>query len=311
MTPTLSPPMILTFAVIACTVTLEVIARRLHRKPDTIPVLALIAIVLAMVIWLPSWARTVVVGAGIVFLGLDLGAGFTVFCLAVVAGAGLWLPGGITVVLLGILVIVGLEQVRGARRHLIRLARAAALTADEPTGDEVELTGNVHAVVPTVDPVHGEPCAMWKVIGHGTRESQVMVELRGAEGSAIVDPETVRLDWSQPTSSIDGERAREVAEKLRLDLTSTGSLFLQILPEGTECYVVGVPGWELAPAPTVGTYRDAPMLPTFRSTPEHPAWFADRSEAQLHSDYGWALASWGIWGAMCAAIAGAQLLGLA
>ena len=95
----------------------------------------------------------------------------------------------------------------------------------------------------------------------------------------------------------------------RLDLDDNKSLFLQILPEGTECYVVGTPSWESAPPASSGLYRDNPVLPTFRSTPEHPAWFADRSEALLRADHTWAFASWVVWAGMCAAIAATQIAG--
>ena len=83
---------------------------------------------------------------------------------------------------------------------------------------------------------------------------------------------------------------------------------LDVLLEGAECYVVGRPTWETAPA-NVGMYRDGDVLPLFRSTPEHPALFADRSETQLRSDHLWALVSWGTWASLCAVIATLQVGG--
>jgi len=303
--------LILTAAVVACVIVLELISRRLEHDPDSIFGLIVIAICLGVMIWVPSYIRTLVVGGVIVFVGLDLGLAFALVLLSIAIGSGIWLPGGLSTVLLCILVIVGIGQIRSAQMHLIRLSRAATLVADEPTTQEVELTGKIRAVSPTVDPIHGKPCAMWKVTGRGSRESETLVELRGDTGSAIIDPATVRLEWSRPPEAIRDEAATKAAEELRLELADGDVLYLQTLPEDTECYVVGVPTWEIAPANTVGLYRDAPVLPTFRSTPEHPAWFADRSEAQLRADHRWALVSWAAWGTICAAIAIAQITGVA
>jgi len=300
----------LTAALVVCVAALELVGRRLRREPDNVYTLIVIAVCLGLMIWVPSWIRTLVVGAVVVFLGMESGVALAAVLLSIAIATGVWLPGGLTAVLLVILVLVGIGQVQAARRHLVRLSRAATLVANEPTTQEVELTGKIRAVTPVVDPVHGKPCAMWKLVGRGTRESETLVELCGATGSAIIDPATVRLEWSQAPEAIRGDDAKRAAAELRLDLADHDMLFLQTLAEGTECYVVGVPAWEIAPANTVGLYRDAPVLPTFRSTPEHPAWFADRSEDQLRADHRWELVSWCVWGAMCAAIATVQIAGL-
>jgi hypothetical protein len=241
-----------------------------------------------------------------------LGLGSVVVMLGAVVATALWLPGGVSALLLAIIAIVGVTQIRAARSHLVRLSRARTLVANEAVEHEVELTGKIRALSDTVDPVHGARCAMWKVTAlGGTRESEGLVEIRGATGSAIIDPTTVRLDWSQSPQLVEGDQAKQVTEAMRLELGDDRKLFLYVLPEETECYVVGLPTWEMAPASSAGLYRDAPILPTFRSTPDQPAWFADRSEAQLRADHSWALGSWVTWGAMCAAIATVQIAGLA
>lgn len=301
--------LILTSMLVVGAIGLELLSRRLEHDPDSIYGLIVIAFCLGLLIWVPSFARSIIVGGLAVFMMFGLNAIAGLLVLGLVIATGLWIPGGVSVVLLGILSMVGFSQIGDAREHLIRLSRAATLVANEPTTLEVELTGKIRALSPVVDPVHGKPCAMWKVIAKGVRESDTLVELVGATGAAIIDPTTVRLEWSRSPMLIEGDAARATAEKLRLDLDDNKSLFLQILPEGTECYVVGTPSWEIAPPASSGLYRDNPVLPTFRSTPEHPAWFADRSEALLRADHTWALASWVVWAGMCAAIAATQIAG--
>jgi hypothetical protein len=302
---------VLTTVLLACTIGLEILARRMRRDPDTIYELIVLAFGLCLLIWVPAFGRSVVVGGFCVIVMFGLGLGFVLFVLGVVIATALWLPGGVSALVLGIIAIAGVSQIRAARRHLVRLSRAATLVANEPVRHEVELTGTIRAVSPTVDPVFGEPCAMWKVEAKATRESGGLVEIRGDTGSAIIDPTSVRLEWSRSAKIVDGDDAKKAAEALRVELHDDDKLLLYVLPEDTECYVVGTPTWEIAPANTVGLYRDAPVLPTFRSTPDQPAWFADRSEAQLRFDHAWAIVWWVTWGAVCAAIATVQLGGWA
>jgi hypothetical protein len=307
------PDLILGAAILVCAIGLHVASRVMKRHPDTIYEIVIIAFALAMMIMVPSFARSLVVGGFCVTVMIGVGGlWFTLTLLGLVAATAFWLPGGVSALLLGILAIVGISQIRAKRRHLVRLSRAHTLVANEEVFDEVELTGKIRAVVPTVDPVFGEPCAMWKLAGAGS-ESQGLVEIRGATGSAIIDPKSVRLEWSQPGKGLDRDQTVRVAEKLGISVPTEedGTFSLYTLPEDTECYVVGKPTWEMSPAATVGLYRDAPILPTFRSTPDRPAWFADRSEAQLRGDYRWAIVSWVVWGAMCGAIAVAQISGWA
>lgn len=303
--------LILSAALLASMIGLHVVSRVKQRPPDTIYELVAIAFGLGLLIWVPPFGRSLIVGGFCVLVMFGLGFGFVVAMLVAVGAVALWLPGGVSALLLAILAIVGVTEIRAARRHLIRLSRARSLVAGELVTHEVELTGRIRAVNPTVDPVHGKPCAMWKIAAVSERESNGLVEIRGETGSAIIDTTSVHLDWSRGPTAIEGEDAKRVAEALRFDLDDEGVFLLYVLPEDTECYVVGTPTWELAPANTVGLYRDAPILPTFRATPDHPAMFADRSEAQLRADHAWAMISWATWGAACAAIATAQLAGWA
>lgn len=296
--------LILTGALVVCVIGLGAVATRIRRGGETVGELLVITAGLAVMIWAPSSVRSVLVGGFVVFATIGNGTGVVLVMLAIVIATALWLPGGVSVLLFVILAGVGVAQVRAARRHLIRISRAGALIANQPVDDDVELTGTAHPVFPLVDPVYGAPCALWRVEGEGTRESSTLVEVRGASGSALVDPTTVRLEWSRPAKLVQGDEATRAAELLRLELVD-GRLQLQILADGDACYVMGKPTWEIAPAPSVGLYRDSLLLPTFRSD----ALFSDRSEAQLRSDHTWAIASWAIWGALCAAIAVLQLGG--
>ncbi len=300
--------LILTGTLVPCVIGLQVLTRRLKRDPDTIYELLAIAVCLLLVIWAPSYVRSIAVGGFLVFAMLGLGLGMILTMLVLVVATAIWLPGGVSMLSCGILALVGIGQIRSARAHLIRLSRATTLVTNQQVEDEVELTGAVHAVHPTVDPVFGEPCAMWRVRGEGLRESDTMVEIRSSSGSALIDPTSVRIEWSRQPKVVSGDEAKRAAELLRVEPVK-GALMLNVLPEGAECYVVGTPTWETAPASTIGLYRDSHLLPTFRSTPEHRALFADRSEAQLRGDHAWAMASWGTWSVVCAAISVLQIGG--
>lgn len=299
--------LILTGATVACVVGLQLFARAQRRDPDTVGVLIVIAFALVVLIWAPAWLRSILIGCFVVLAVWRLGIGVTLVMTVPTVASAIWLPGGVSVVVFAMIAGGGLIQIRDARRHLIRISRAAQLVANQPTEHEVEVTGTVHAVHPTVDPVLGGACAMWRVTAKGRRDSETLVEIRGASGSALVDPTNLRLEWSKPATVIKGDEARLAAERLRIEL-SDDTLMLDVLLESAECYVVGRPTWETAPA-NVGMYRDGDVLPLFRSTPEHPALFADRSETQLRSDHLWALVSWGTWASLCAVIATLQVGG--
>jgi hypothetical protein len=303
--------LILTAVLVVCAVGLDQVGRRLKRDPDTLYELIAIALAFVVLIWAPAYLRSLLIGGFVMFAVYELGLGVIVIMLALVVASGLFLPGGVSVLLFAIVVYFGIAEIRSSRKHLTRIARAQALVANQPVEHEVEVAGTAHAVKRIVDPVYGAACAMWRVTGQGTRESNELVEVRGARGSAMVDPTTVSLQWSRGPKIVRDDEAKRAAETLQLELLEGGALMLYVLPEGGDCYVVGLPVWESAPAGTVGLYRDSPMLPTFRSTPEHPALFADRSETQLRADHTWALASWGTWGALCAAVAVMQLGGWA
>lgn len=297
--------------VIAAAVAIAVLARVLRRDGDKGIEAAIIAVCLGVLIWGSPTTRSLIVGIAAVVIAGSFGPAGMLTAAGLVALVAYVVPGGVSVVLLAILALVGVGQIRAARRHLQRLSRAATLVANEPVEHEVELTGRARAVTPIVDPIHGRPCAMWRLVAGGaTRESAALVEIRGATGSAIIDPASVKIEWSRGPEVVAKEQADAALAELRLE-AKDAAISLYVLPDDTACYVIGMPAWEIAPANTVGMYRDAPILPTFRATPEHPVFFADRSETQLRGDYRWAVVVWGVWGAVCAAIAICQVGGWA
>jgi hypothetical protein len=298
--------LVLTGAVIAGAIILGFVARYLKREPDTVWELVIIAFGLVVLIWTPAWFRSLLVGGFAVACMVSLGTGFVIVMLGIVIAAAIWLPGGVSVLLFVILAVIGINEIRSARRHLVRIARADALVVNQPVEHEVELTGTAHAVRPTVDPVFGGPCALWRVTSTaGTRDSDSLVEIRGANGSALIEPTYLRMQFSRPAKQVTGDEAARAGELLKLELDDAG-LQLYVLPEGADCYVVGQPQWTAAPA-NVGMYRDGNVLPTFGTIDFDPALFVDRSEAQLRSDHAWAIASWSTWSALCAAIAVIQI----
>ena len=298
--------LILTGAAIACAIGMQVVARVLKRDPATVWDLVVIVLGLGILIWTPSWLRSLLIGAFGVAAVWQLGIRYVIAMIALVVPIAIWLSGGVSVVLFAILAVIGVQQVRDARRHLIRLSRARQLVVGEPVEHEVELTGAAHAVHPTVDPVDGGPCAMWELVVRGDtlRRSESLVEIRGRDGAALVDPMVVTTQWSVPKKSLVEEEAKRAS--LALGLTVEVGCTMAVIREGTECYVVGYPTWTTSP--NAGTYRDGPMLPLFGAGKGAPL-IVDGSEVRLRSDFWWGLLSWGSWGALCAAIAILQLGG--
>ena len=301
----------LTGVVAAAMIATSIAARRLGRKDDA-AMMVVIAIVFVGAIWISPTIRSIAIGSIVVVIAWSVSALVGVIFALVAVAAAVWLPGGVSVVLLAVVALWGQSEVRAAREHLQRLARAKTLVANDPVTAEVELTGRVRAVGGLVDPLHGKPCAHWHVYGDGgSRESSALIEIRGETGSALIDPATVRMEWSGNPEEIPESRLADVGKAVRLELGESKPLYLRMLPEGTECYVVGWPTWETSPADGVGLYRDAPVLPVFRSTPEHPAFFADRTETALRLDHTFAMIAWGTWTLVCATIVVAQLAGWA
>lgn len=302
--------LVLTGVVALVTLGLWLLSRRLELADDEHVGTVVVALSVGSMLWTPEPFRSIVVIGLAVMLGASIGG------LGIVALGGLalltavYLPGGASVLVLGIVVGVGISETLASRRHLVRISRAQTLVANEPVPHEVELTGTVRAVRPVRDPLRDEPCALWQVqLGTERRASDELLELRGDSGSAIIDPRTIPLEWkSSPATYPEGSEAETIARRLGLELAGR-PLVLRVLREGQACYVIGRPVWEIAPAECTGLYRDQPVLPTFRTTEPHPVWFCDRSEAQLRKSYTWVLASWLAWGAVCAAIAIVQLGG--
>ena len=300
---------LLTLAVIAVATTLSVLGRRLARK-DAVLFMVLVAMVMVAMLWIPRTYRNVVVGligAGVLFLG---SAGI----FAVVVGGltvllGYVIPGGSTVIALGIIAIVGFFEVRGALRHLRRMRRARALRPGVPPEGDVELFGRVWAQEPLRVPGTDTPCVLWQVTLDGIdKHSEAPVEIRAAAGSARFEPAgatlllTVRTDLGG-----DAELRAKVAAAVGLPAPGKSVTdALGWLAEGDAAYVMGRPVWEPAP-PGMGAYRDAPSIPTFRGQ----AFLADREEAEVARDSTWTLATWLGWGAAAAAVAALQALWLA
>lgn len=302
--------LVLTAVVALAAIAAVLLATRLAH--DHTGVQIVIAVCLVLMIWLPPGWRALIVGLLALALVSQHGGTAALVTLGLVAAAAVLVPGGVSALLLAVLALVGVHEIAAARRHLRRIARAAALVAGARVEHDVELTGTARAVTPLLDPHRGEPCALWSLSSqHEVRHtSTTLIELRGAGGSAIVDPAAVTIEWKREGHVLEPELGRKLAAELGLALAADASVELRVLPEGAEAYVIGRPTWEHAPA-GAGLYRDAPTLPTFRSTPEHGAWFADRSEAELRTDFRWAAIAWSLWGAVSLAIAIAQLAGWA
>jgi hypothetical protein len=300
--------LVLSAVVVVAAVVLGIVGHRSKRE-DAAFTGGLIAVLLGALIWVPESLRTLVVGVVLVMIIWDLGVTTVVIVGGILAAAGFWLPGGISVLVLGIMAIVGLFAVRTARAHVRRIERAADIHSGEVVDVDIELTGRARAATPITDPVDDKPCALWQVMtDKGIFTSEALIELRGDRGSAIVDPSTVDILWRRESRAIDHEKAATVgsARDIAIGEPGTGWMTLRVLPDDTECYVIGKPEWKLAPPGTGGLYRDSPLLPTFASK---SSTFTDRSEAQLRLDYAWSIATWSTWGAVCAAIAAVQIAG--
>ena len=302
------PEVVLTALVLVNAIACGVVGRRM--KHEDAPYLqGIIAGLLVALIWVPPVPRTLVTGALCILLIWDAGTVAVAVMTAIFVAAGLWLPGGVSVLVLAIVVIAGISAIRSTRAHLRRIARAADLRSGEQVDTEIELTGHARAVGPTVDPVDGQPCALWVLSSRkGSRTSDRVVELRAEHGSAIINPGTVTIQWSAVSRVVPADKVAAVTAATGLDAGEPAMMTLRVLPEGTECYVVGKPEWRIAPPGTTsGMYRDSPLLPTFDTA---GAIFTDRSEQQLRRDYLWSILSWSTWSAVCAAIAVVQLTGL-
>lgn len=168
-------------------------------------------------------------------------------------------------------------------------------------------------------------------------------ELRivGDHGVARVDPVGAELDLTQ-SQAIDGKAGKKLGRSLGLVMRKSDSLTLRWLTEGAEGYVRGIPEWHADPQG--GSYRNSSLIPLFRTRlrptdeetetegkdaeREEPAadepfvrfdnttidasrrvYFADLSLEGLQQRARWTLWAWGVWGAVCVAVAATQLLG--
>src|SRR5687768_13984312 len=139
-------------------------ARRLGR-PDEAVMMVIVAAVFMAAIWVSPTIRSIAIGSVVVVIAWSVSAVVGVIFALIALAAAVWLPGGVSVVLLAVVALWGQSEVRAAREHLQRLARAKTLVANDPVKAEVELTGRVRAVGGLEDPLHGKPCAHWHVFG--------------------------------------------------------------------------------------------------------------------------------------------------
>ncbi|MBP6629342.1 MAG: hypothetical protein KA297_07920 [Kofleriaceae bacterium] len=320
-------PLVASVLVVAVALGL-IVARRGMGLPDGALAQLVVAAALIGLVWMPpAWAAAGVAVATWAVFGWALAA--LLIAAPVVVLVTQLVPGGVSVVLLGVIVLVGALVQRDHRRRLRRLAAAAQLQPGEHVAREVELTGQAFPLTPCLAPHLRTPCATWTArIGGTSYPASTYVELRAAHGSAIIDPRTVPLQWSRDPQLVRGDDARAIigAVGAPVGADADPSVLLHVLPVGATCYVVGVPTWALAPGGAAGLYRDSPLLPTFRQHgPDHapdpardgaapmkaadagpaPIW-ADQSEEDLARASRFARLVWGAWAVVAGLIAVGQ-----
>jgi membrane protein implicated in regulation of membrane protease activity len=306
----------LTGLVAAVFVAVGVCGQRLRPPDEAWGLSFLVAGLGCAMIWLPASWRTPVITLLVTALFL-LAAGFWAgaimggICLALSLFA---VPGGGTVFVLGVLVLVAIVVVVMSARRIRRMARARALEPGRvPVGD-VELGGRVAPLRTISPPGVEQPCVAWCANPWDRRpQSTELFAIHAAQGVALVDPAGAELDLKQHTRKLTEDEARALLE-LRdgepppKDKSGPGALCW--IEEGTEAYVVGVPSWELVPGGQ-GDYRGAPLLPVFRSREGAKVYVADRPEWEVRRESLFALISFALWGPEWIAIALAQALRLA
>lgn len=287
-----------------------------------------VAILVGAALWLPDYLRTPVATllATLIFsLGAGLAPGILTGAL-VFALAYFLVPGGGTVLVLGILACIAIGVVTLSARRLRRMARAFRLTPGVAPDGDVELGGIALAIRPLSPPGVELSCLLYRASpwAEGQVASHEPFAIRSAEGLAVIEPSGAELDLEGKKRTLSAEEARTLlgfSAELPTPKGGGGPGDLAYLEEGSACYVVGVPVWEPASAelvaraanalPEPAGYRGAPTVPVFRSTPEHRLYLADRPEDSVRHETLFNLWAWSSWGVLWVGVAVLQALRLA
>jgi hypothetical protein len=258
---------VLSLIVLVCGVGIGIAGKRLKRD-DTFVFVFLMLLTLVPVVWIPKSARDGLLCAGIALFFISIGDSFwdRVGWAVGVAGplyALSWvIPGGASVLIIGLTLIALWFAFNDSRRHLKRLRRAERLDPATRNEKEVEIGGTVlpariSSTLPGVDLRHA---GGWRLYANGEKFCEPEhVVLTTAQGSVLValasiDLDRVRLETAKP-DVVDVWR-----EQLGLEASETP--LLQVVDADKEVYVIGTPTWIRAPAGS-GGYRDSPLVPVF------------------------------------------------
>ncbi len=256
-------------AYVAQTIVLGVIAMafiamgiRLRRDDTTSFVLLLLFTMLPSV-WLPQLARDLVLSLALAVVGSFAGEstlGKLVW--AVALGGTLLLlsfamPGGASVIVLGLTLIALVLHGRKTFAHYRRLSTAKRLDPTAPPRSPVEIGGTISLEKPpSVPPNFDLPdAAGWRLAFDPTHCSPSTLRLETDVGPVLIDLATITL-----------EHTRHAHSKLDSDVPTEPPFgpgaMLAVIDAGKAAHVLGIPEWERAPEGS-GGYRNAPVVPLF------------------------------------------------
>lgn len=338
----LPPRVALSALVLLLIVPLYFLRRRYQQKG--IGSLPWIAIGLLAALWVPKSWRDLLAAGG---CGLALLLGTQSVVGMVIAGgvgyvAARLVPGGASVLILGGVAVAGIFVIKSAIGHLRALSRTKRLEPGQQPAGPIQLGGRIEVarLQPLPGSIEGEESSRpmevvtWQAsVDRRHRYARGELRIVGDHGIARVDPVGAELDLTQ-SQVLDGKTGKKLGRSLGLAMKKGDSLTLRWLPEGAEGYVRGIPEWHADPQG--GSYRNSSLIPLFRTTAkegkdaksEEPTadepfvrldsptfdesrrvYFADLSLEALQQRARWTLWAWGVWGAVCVAVATAQLLG--
>jgi hypothetical protein len=243
-------------------------------------------------------------------------------------------------VALAILALAAALRTRAALRHLRRLKRAAKLVPGERPDGEVMVGGKAPEQTVQSPPGRKLEAAAWQMAWFAGPRTSHPATLR-----LVSDDGTLLVDLVNAELHVDGDHSEwlddEAGKRLAMDLgvvaggpdheplgETSGEASAEDHPAGEhaterklehtagtfswleprrELYVVGVPAWEGGHGG--GGYRDAAVVPVFRSQGDQAAWLVDRPAREEQAHARWILLSWAVWGSACAAVGVGQLIG--
>ncbi len=326
-------PLALSAMVVVAFVVLSLVGRRLGAE-RTLAGRITVGVALLLSLWVPQSARDIVLGFLFAFMmafiaktnPLMKGLIFLITA-GIVGGLANLVPGGATVLVLPLIVLVGVLELKAQRKHRARIARAGLLEPNKDPGGEVVLSGTAEALkevsLPETkqmayseDLPRGKAIAGWQLDISTEKQlaEPTQLAISTKMGLALVDLTTVQLSVnpSQERPLVTAEMTKVVRDRdIDWDpLPGKLTWYLRWIDIGQEVFVVGRPNWERAPEGE-GTYRESPFVPVFRSTAAKPAWLAGRSARAESIRSKWFVAQWAVWGVCCLVVAGAQAFGVA